>query len=136
MGENNKEVSNTPNWRDIQHAYADVIMEIRENSGHQQTLASETIASLQEQCSKKNNIIWHTITIAFLSVLASFLMMNINQAKSEDKWRQTIERMNQGWIDYLSQYDFVTQDGEGINYYNADVGGNVNNGTTSQEAEE
>ena len=90
----NKENINSPGWRDVQQAYADVIMEIRSNSEHQQTLASETIRDLQNQCSKKNNIIWHTITIAFLSVLAAFLMMNIHQAKSEDKWRQTVERIN------------------------------------------
>ncbi len=132
----NKENINSPGWRDVQQAYADVIMEIRSNSEHQQTLASETIRDLQNQCSKKNNIIWHTITIAFLSVLAAFLMMNIHQAKSEDKWRQTVERINQSWIDYLSEYDFVTQDGEGINYYNADIGGNVNNGATNPPTKE
>ena len=132
----NKENINFPGWRDVQQAYADVIMEIRSNSEHQQTLASETIRDLQNQCSKKNNIIWHTITIAFLSVLAAFLMMNIHQAKSEDKWRQTVERINQSWIDYLSEYDFVTQDGEGINYYNADIGGNVNNGATNPPTKE
>lgn len=132
----NKENINSPGWRDVQQAYADVIMEIRSNSEHQQTLASETIRDLQNQCSKKSNIIWHTITIAFLSVLAAFLMMNIHQAKSEDKWRQTVERINQSWIDYLSEYDFVTQDGEGINYYNADIGGNVNNGATNPPTKE
>lgn len=136
MGENNKETSNIPNWRDVQQAYADAIMEIRGSSEHQQTLASETIKDLQNQCSKKNNIIWHTITIAFLSVLAAFLMANINQAKSEDKWRQTMERMNQGWIDYLSQYDFVSLDGTGTNYYNSEVGGDVRNGAAGTETEE
>ena len=38
------------------------------------------------------------------------------------------ERNNQRWIEYLSQYDFVTQDGDGYNYFNSDVGGDVVNG--------
>ena len=32
-------------------------------------------------------------------------------------------------IEYLSQYDFVPQDGEGYNYYNSDVSGDVVDGT-------
>lgn len=39
------------------------------------------------------------------------------------------------FVDYLSQYDFVSQDGEGYNYYNSDVGGNVINGSENQETE-
>ena len=39
------------------------------------------------------------------------------------------------FVDYLSEYDFVSQDGEGFNYYNSDVGGNVINGAESKETE-
>ena len=39
------------------------------------------------------------------------------------------------FIDYLSQYDFVSQDGEGYNYYNSDVGGSVINGSENKETE-
>lgn len=131
-----KENSTVPTWHDIQRAYADAFMEVIENASRENNLASETIAGLQKQCAKKDNIIWHTVTIAFLSVIASVLIMNVRQEKSETQWRQTMERMNQGWVDYLSQYDFVTQDGTGINYYNADIGGDVNNGAASAETEE
>lgn len=40
------------------------------------------------------------------------------------------------WRDLFSSYDYVSQDGEGENYCNNDIGGNVNNGTADQEAEE
>ena len=35
---------------------------------------------------------------------------------------------NAAWIYVFQSYDYVSQDGEGYNYYNSDVGGNVNNG--------
>lgn len=40
------------------------------------------------------------------------------------------------FVDYLSQYDFVSQDGEGYNYYNSDVKGDVINGSEGKETEE
>ena len=35
-----------------------------------------------------------------------------------------------------NSYDYVSQDGEGYNYYNEDVEGDILNGTTDQEKEE
>lgn len=40
------------------------------------------------------------------------------------------------WRDLFSSYDYVSQDGEGYNYYNSDIGGDVSNGTEDPEAEE
>ena len=42
---------------------------------------------------------------------------------------------NKRFVEYLSQYDFVSQDGEGYNYYNSNVGGDVVNGPENQETE-
>jgi len=39
------------------------------------------------------------------------------------------------WRELFSSYDYVSQDGEGQNYYNNDVGGDVNNGTANKETE-
>ena len=39
------------------------------------------------------------------------------------------------WRDLFSSYDYVSQDGEGQNYYNNEVGGNVKNGSENKEAE-
>lgn len=36
---------------------------------------------------------------------------------------------NAAWIHAASGYDYVSQDGEGQNYYNADIGGDVMNGS-------
>jgi len=43
---------------------------------------------------------------------------------------------NRDWRALFSSYDFVSQDGQGQNYYNSDVGGNVNNGSEGKKAEE
>ena len=59
-----------------------------------------------------------------------------SMVRNEEKWQIVVQENNQHWIDYLSQYDFVSQDGEGYNYYNSDVGGNVNNGTESKTKKE
>lgn len=42
---------------------------------------------------------------------------------------------NSIWIYVFQSYDYVSQDGEGYNYYNREVGGDVNNGTEGQSEE-
>lgn len=34
------------------------------------------------------------------------------------------------WIHVFNSYEYVSQDGEGFNYYNSDVEGDIENGTT------
>ena len=40
------------------------------------------------------------------------------------------------WIYQWNSYDYVSQDGEGYNYYNADIEGDITNGTENQAEEE
>ena len=40
------------------------------------------------------------------------------------------------WIYQWNSYDYVSQDGEGYNYYNADVEGDIVNGAADSEKEE
>lgn len=42
---------------------------------------------------------------------------------------------NAYWIYQWHSYDYVSQDGEGYNYYNSDINGDINNGTTNQTEE-
>ena len=42
---------------------------------------------------------------------------------------------NACWIYQWTAYDYVSQDGEGYNYYNQDVEGDITNGTTDQTEE-
>lgn len=43
---------------------------------------------------------------------------------------------NMAWLWVFQSYDYVSQDGDGYNYYNQDVGGDVNNGTENKSKEE
>lgn len=65
--------------------------------------------------------------IAALTITMGVLLahqMNINY-KNDREWREL-----------FSQYDYVSQDGNGQNYYNSGVEGDVNNGTTNTEFKE
>lgn len=103
------------------------------------TIASETIRDLEKHSKSKDLALW-LIVLAFSGVIAGLIASNIVHTntlyQNDSEWRRIVQETNDKWIDYLKQYDFITQDGEGINYYNSDVGGNVNNGTTDQKAKE
>ena len=43
---------------------------------------------------------------------------------------------NAYWIYQWNSYDYVSQDGDGYNYYNSDIGGDVSNGAENPETEE
>lgn len=43
---------------------------------------------------------------------------------------------NRDWLNYISQYDFISQDGEGINSINNGTQGDLLNGAESQGSEE
>ena len=83
--------------------------------------ATEIIGMLGSQCTRLEKIIRYILIFCGL-VLLCLASLNYRHALAN-------ERNNQRWIEYLSQYDFVSQDGEGYNYYNSDVGGDVVNGT-------
>ena len=64
---------------------------------------SELIQDIQRQAKR-----WF---IAFLVTLAALIGTNIY------------------WIYVFNSYEYVSQDGEGYNYYNSEVEGDINNGT-------
>lgn len=101
-------------------------------------LASEIISS-QVRISRAKDIGIVCVTVVACVAIGGLLAVNHVKDqvmyKNDSQWREAVERSNQRWIDYLSEYDFVTQDGEGINYYNSDIGGDVNNGATGSETE-
>lgn len=43
---------------------------------------------------------------------------------------------NMAWLYVFQSYDYVSQDGEGQNYFNREVGGDVYNGAEGQSEEE
>lgn len=86
-----------------------------------QPLASETIAMQREQFNLLAKIAFWAMALEAL-IIAGLLIVNTLHARAN-------ERNNQRWLEYLSEYDFISQDGEGINYFNSDIGGDVTNGS-------
>lgn len=87
----------------------------------EESLAS-SIIGLQEKTAKAMRTGLICVTALATVAVAGLIIANCLQSKR--------------FVDYLSQYDFVSQDGEGFNYYNSDVGGNVINGAEDKETEE
>lgn len=69
-----------------------------------ENLVSELITDARAQAKR-----WF---IAFLVTLAALFGTNVY------------------WIYVFNSYEYVSQDGEGFNYYNSDVEGDIDNGTT------
>lgn len=90
-----------------------------------QPVASETIAMQREQFILLSKIAFFAMALQAL-IIAGLLIAIVLLAQAN-------ERNNQRWLDYLSQYDFVSQDGEGTNYFNSEIGGDVTNGTPGSE---
>lgn len=83
-------------------------------------LASEIIAG-RERLSRAKDFFIVCLTVA---VVATGLGMAVINYMNDRDWREL-----------FASYDYVSQDGEGYNYYNSDIGGDVNNGTESTETE-
>lgn len=61
-------------------------------------------------------------SVAFVAVAALLaFQMNINKENDRE------------WRELFNSYDYISQDGNGENYYNSNVSGEVNNGATGQE---
>lgn len=104
-----------------------------------ESLASEIIESAKRESKGKDMGI---VCVSVLSgaVIAGMMMLNHSQTQimheNDNQWRKTVEANNQNWIDYLSEYDFVSQDGEGINNINTGKQGDLLNGPESENPEE
>lgn len=84
-------------------------------------LASEIIAG-RERLSRAKDFFIVCLTVA---VVATGLGMAVINYMNDRDWREL-----------FASYDYVSQDGEGYNYYNSDIGGDVNNGTEDPETKE
>lgn len=94
---------------------------MNEKNRTQETTATEIIGDLGRQLQRLERLSQYTI-IALTVISIGLLVINYRHAIAH-------ETINRQWIEYLSQYDFVSQDGDGYNYFNSNVEGDVNNGT-------
>lgn len=68
----------------------------------------------------KRWIIFASIAFAAMAALLAYQMGLKQQSDRE-------------WKELFNSYDYISQDGNGENYYNSNVSGEVNNGATDQE---
>lgn len=108
-----KETKDSPSWQDILTGVAQMSQD--------KSIASEMIQQ-QARESKAKNIGMVCVTI--LTSIGIVGLLVVNHLNTREFTR------------FLAQYDFVSQDGEGYNYYNNNIGGNVANGTMDYEKKE
>lgn len=102
-----------PSWQEVIGTVAGM--------AQNQRTATEMILEEQKH-SKAKNVGMVCLTVVSTAAVIGLLIVNHLNVRE--------------FTGFLSEYDFVTQDGRGYNYYNADVGGNVVNGATDYEKEE
>lgn len=100
-----------------------------ENKNESKELTTEHLAMevlKQEQEKNKAGVIGRNIAIVSLAIVSVIIAigMAIINYRNDCDWRRI-----------FSGYDFITQDGNGENYYNSDIGGNVSNGSEDSEKE-
>lgn len=83
--------------------------------------AMEVLKQEQEK-SKAKNVGVISLTVAVIVITIGMAVINY---RNDCDWRRI-----------FSGYDFITQDGNGQNYYNSDIGGNASNGAEDSEEEE
>lgn len=102
------------NWSEILEHYVE-LQKLYDESKN--SLASEIMADNDQKDNRKSKIIFGLICV--ILVLAAGLIGS-----------------NMYWIYQWNSYDYISQDGEGYNYYNSDIEGDVDNGAENTSEEE
>lgn len=95
------------------------VTEVTKPTGNE--IAMEILKHEQDK-SKAKNVGVISLAVALIVIAIGMAVINY---KNDCDWREL-----------FSSYEFITQDGGGQNYYNSEIGGNVNNGTANNEEEE
>ncbi len=107
-----KKRKETERWEEIEKKHAE--------TQSRETLASEVI-SWSHKVSKAKDFAIGCLVAGI--VIIGIGMAIINYCNDRD------------WRELFSSYDYVSQTGEGYNYYNSGIGGNVENGAEDTETE-
>ena len=102
-----------PTWQEVIGTVAGM--------AHNQQTATEMILDEQKHSKAKNLGLVCITVVATVAIIGLLVVNHLNVRE---------------FVGFLSDYDFVTQDGQGYNYYNADIGGDVVNGATDYEEKE
>lgn len=112
---------NKKTWSDVPKDIAETI-----KSNH---FAMEVLK--QEQAKSKMLIIGLTAGLV-ISGISTVTTTICSKTERENLVRTNYENDCE-WRKLFSEYDYISQDGNGENYYNSNVSGEVNNGTASEK---
>lgn len=99
----------------------------------------------KDRANKRQTVIcWIMSALVALMAVTGFYMLD----RQQDKYLGQIEalsarneKLQKDFLEFLNSYDFVTyddyvqQDGDGHNYYNKDISGDVNNGADNTKSD-
>ena len=109
-----KQNNEPANWTEIIKNYADLQKQADESK---EKLTTGILEDNDKKDRRKNKIIFGLIAV--IAVLAAGLIGS-----------------NVFWVYQWNSYDYISQDGEGYNYYNSDIEGDVDNGAENTSEEE
>ena len=85
-------------------------MENRDNVKKKENSATDVLGALEKQL----KTMWRVVVLLIIMLVGT----------------------NMAWLYVFQSYDYVSQDGDGQNYFNREVGGDVYNGAEGQSEEE
>ena len=95
------------NWHEIIEHYIELQKFYDESKN---SLASEIMADSDRKDKRKSRVISYLIGV-IIALVIGLITSNLY------------------WVYQWGSYDYLSQDGEGYNYYNSDIEGNVSNGS-------
>lgn len=105
-----------------------------ENKNEEKELTTEHLAmEVLKQEQRKSKALIFGLTAGLIISGISTVATTVCGKMERENLVQTNYQNDCDWRKLFSEYDYISQDGNGENYYNSNVSGEVNNGATGQE---
>lgn len=107
---------------------------MNENKNEEKELTTEHLAmEVLKQEHRKSKALIFGLTAGLIISGISTVATTVCGKMERENLVQTNYQNDCEWRKLFSEYDYISQDGNGENYYNSNVSGEVNNGATSEE---
>lgn len=107
---------------------------MNENKNEEKELTTEHLAmEVLKQEQRKSKALIFGLTAGLIISGISTVATTVCGKMERENLVQTNYQNDCEWRKLFSEYDYISQDGNGENYYNSNVSGEVNNGATGQE---
>lgn len=105
-----------------------------ENKNEEKELTTEHLAmEVLKQEQRKSKALIFGLTAGLIISGISTVVTTVCGKMERENLVQTNYQNDCEWRKLFSEYDYISQDGSGENYYNSNVSGEVNNGAAGQE---